>query len=234
MLGQFLEISIHADEVLPTLQLFERMGFTQIRTNDSWTHAYGVVTDGRCFIGVHEYEFPSPSLTFVAPQLRDRVEPLEQAGAEFEFLKLADTQFHELGFLAPDEQMVCLIEARTFSPPDTNTIGESLLGYFLELRLPVEDEEHALESWLRYGLIERDTDEALPESAAACCTGLNLGFSEATRIKRPTLFFQCENLAALQEALEQRDVDFKTGSKGQLDIKLPGRIQLSVVAERSD
>lgn len=234
MLGQFLEISIHADEVLPTLQLFERLGFTQVRTNDSWTHAYGVVTDGRCFIGVHEYEFPSPSLTFVAPELRDRVEPLEQAGAEFEFLKLADTQFHELGFFAADEQMVCLIEARTFSPPDISGIEESLLGYFLELRLPVEDEEEALEAWLRYGLIERETDDVLPKSAAACCTGLNLGFSEASRIKRPTLFFQCRDLAALGEALVQRSVAFKSRGEQQLDIKLPGSIQLSIVAGRED
>lgn len=229
MLGQFLEISVHSPQVLETLQWFERLGFTQLRANDAWQHAYGIATDGRCFIGVHEYEFPSPSLTFVAPELRKRVEPLEAAGAEFEFLKLADTEFHELGFFAPDEQMVCLIEARTFSPPAADSIADSLLGYFQELRLPVEDEESALAQWLRYGLIEHESETVLRKAVAVCCTGLNIALSEARNIRKPTLVFQSNDLGELETALANRDMEFRRRSGEELQINGPGGIVLLVV-----
>lgn len=232
MLGQFLEISVHSPQVLESLQWFERLGFTQIRSNDTWNHAYGIATDGRCFIGVHEYEFPSPSLTFVAPDLRKRVEPLEAAGADFEFLKLADTEFHELGFFAPEEQMVCLIEARTFSPPAIDSIDNSLLGYFHELRLPVEDEEAALEQWLRYGLIEHESESSLRQAAAACCTGLNLAFSESRNIRKPTLVFEHEDLEALAALLDARDVKYRRHDKDGLRLDGPGGISLQVSGPR--
>lgn len=206
MLGQFLEISVHAPDVLESITFYEKLGFTQVRTNDAWSHPYGVVTDGRCFLGIHAFEFPSPSLTFVAPELRKRVEPLEQNGVEFEFLKLGDDEFHELGFLAPDEQMVTLLEARTFSPPAPPVTTSSLLGFFAEYRLPVEDRGVAQAQWLRYGLIESEPADTLHDTVSVCCTGLNLGLTESRRVRRPLLVFQSTDLDASLEALETRGI----------------------------
>lgn len=207
MLGSFLEISVHSPDVLASVQFYEKLGFVQLPTNDAWTHPYGVVTDGRCFIGIHAYSFPGPSLTFVAPELRGRVEDLEAAGAKFEFLKLADDQFHELGFFAPDEQIVTLLEARTFSPPDLHSLAESLLGYFAEYRIPVEDRDAALAQWLRYGLIESEPGDTLHDSVTACCTSLNIGLTESRRVKRPTLVFHVPDLRERLTVLEQRGVE---------------------------
>lgn len=204
MLGEFLEISVHSSNVLASLRWYEKLGFTQIRTNDTWTHPYGVVTDGRCCIGIHAFEFDSPSLTFVAPELRKRVEPLEAAGVEFEFLKLADTQFHELGFLAPDEQMVCLIEARTFSPREAQP---SALGYFAEYRLPVDDREAASEQWMRLGLIENDQPDDLHQGSHLCCTGLNVGLTEHRKVQRATLVFHVPDLDATLEHLAREEIE---------------------------
>ncbi|MDX1442935.1 MAG: VOC family protein [Gammaproteobacteria bacterium] len=204
MLGDFLEISVHSDDVLESLRWYQKLGFTEIRSGDTWTHPYGVVTDGRCFIGLHAYEFPSPSLTFVAPDLRNRVEPLEAAGAEFEFLKLADTQFHELGFFAPDEQMVCLIEARTFTPVPAS---DSLLGYFAEIRLPVDDQDAAAAQWQRYGLIENELPDELHDTSNLCCTGLNIGLTEHRKVKRATLVFHTDDIDAVLQELEKKDIE---------------------------
>lgn len=207
MLGSFLEISVHSPDVLESLTFYEKLGFTQLATNDAWTHPYGVVTDGRCFIGIHAYSFPGPSLTFVAPELRRRVDDLEAAGAEFEFLKLADDQFHELGFFAPDEQIVTLLEARTFSPPAPQALRESLLGYFAEYRIPVEDRDAALTQWLRYGLIENDAADSLHDSVSACCTGLNIGLTESRRVSGPTLVFHVTGLREQLARLETRGIE---------------------------
>ncbi|MBW3567115.1 MAG: hypothetical protein KY410_03995, partial [Proteobacteria bacterium] len=202
MLGSFLEISVYSPDVLESLGFYERLGFSQIPTNDAWTHPYGVVTDGRCFIGIHAYEFPGPSLTFVAPELRKRVEPLEAAGVEFEFLKLADDQFHELGFLAPDDQMVTLLEARTFSPPASG-LPESLLGFFVEYRIPVEDRDAAVAQWLRLGMMEGEPVDTFHDTATVCYSGLNVGLGESRRLKKPELVFHVTDLPARLSRLEQ-------------------------------
>lgn len=207
MLGSFLEISVHSSDVLASVQFYEKLGFMQLPTSDAWPHPYGVVTDGRCFVGIHAWSFPGPSLTFVAPELRGRVEDLEAAGVEFEFLKLADDQFHELGFFAPDEQIVTLLEARTYSPPARQAVSESLLGYFAEYRIPVEDRDAALAQWLRYGLIESEAADDLHDSVSACCTGLNIGLTESRRIKRPTLVFHVSNLRERLAILVHRGID---------------------------
>lgn len=198
MLGNFLEISVHTRNVLESLQFYEKLGFTQIPGNDTWTHPYGIVTDGRCFIGIHAFSFPAPALTFVAPELRNRVESLEAAGADFEFLKLGDDQFHELGFFLPDEQMVTLLEARTFSPPALADIGASLLGFFMEYRIPVTDRDAAMSRWTQFGLIENEPSGDSRDAASLCCTGLNLGLSESRRLRQPTLIF---HVAQINERL---------------------------------
>lgn len=236
MLGDFLEISVHSPDVLASLQFYERLGFTQLRTGDAWTHPYGVVTDGRCFIGLHAYAFPGPSLTFAAPELRQRVAPLEAAGAEFEFLKLADDAFHELGFLAPDDQMVTLLEARTFSPPGLESLPLSVAGFFMEYRIPVADREAALAQWLRFGLIESEPVDELHDVAAACCTGLNIGLTESRRVKRPTLVFHATGLRERLDVLAVRGIeanglqeDPRSGQLRAFGITAPEGTQLLVV-----
>lgn len=206
MLGDFLEISVHSSDVLESLLFYERLGFTQTGTGDAWQHPYGVVTDGRCYIGIHAFEFPSPALTFVAPALCKRVEALEAAGAQFEFLKLADDEFHELGFFAPGEQMVTLLEARTFSPP-AGAVKESTAGFFAEYRIPVEDRDAALAQWLRFGLIEGEPADELHDTVSVCCTGLNIGLTESRRVKQPLLVFHATGLRERLELLESRGIE---------------------------
>ena len=53
MLGRFLEVSVHAPDILESLAFYERLGFTQAPVGETWSHPYAVVTDGRLFIGLH-------------------------------------------------------------------------------------------------------------------------------------------------------------------------------------
>lgn len=207
MLGQFLEISVHSNNVLESLQFYEKLGLKQIPTNDTWTHPYGVVTDGRCFVGVHGYAFDGPSLTFVAPGLRNRVATLEAAGVDFEFLKLGDDEFHELGFLAPDGQMVTLLEARTFSPPAPDAVVSGLAGFFAEYRIPVDDRESALAEWLRLGLLEGEPMDSLHDTVTVSCTGLNVGLTESRRVRRPLLVFHAGGLRERLDVLATRGIE---------------------------
>jgi hypothetical protein len=81
MIGRFLEISVHAPDVLASLAFYERLGFTQVTTGEAWSYPYAVVTDGRLAIGLHQQELPqSPLLAFVLPELHRQLAALEAAG----------------------------------------------------------------------------------------------------------------------------------------------------------
>jgi hypothetical protein len=67
VLGRFHEISIATADIRASVEFYESLGFTQAPTTDAWSHPYGVLTDGRLFIGLHERQIPSPALTFVLP-----------------------------------------------------------------------------------------------------------------------------------------------------------------------
>ena len=208
MLGSFLEISVSSRDVLESVRFYQRLGFTLVPGNDTWKHAYGVMTDGRCFIGLHAFSFAGPALTFVAPGLAARVPRLEAAGANFEFLKLGDDEFHELGFLLPDEQMITLLEARTFSPPDLHGVSGGLCGWFCEYRVPVADAERASARWQAFDFLESDPPDALHDSLSLCRTGLNAGLSESRRLREASLVFHVDDLARCAETLNARGIEF--------------------------
>lgn len=226
MLGQFLEISIHCDSVLESVQFFERLGFRQLNTLDTWTHHYGVVSDGRLHLGLHGYEFDSPSLTFVAKGLAPRVPELEAHGVTFEFCKLADNEFHEAGFLDTDGHMVCLLEARTYTPAETGAQDESLCGYFTEYRLPTRNAVARLEFWEQLGLLPGESGEGF---ATVHATGINLGFDEDSRQRQPLLRFEHTDIDRLAAELEQRDIAFRKHPEGGLRIQAPQVPDLVIV-----
>lgn len=181
MLGEFLEISLRCDDILASIAFYEKLGFVQAQVNDIWSHPYAVLTDGRCVLGLHKYDFPAPSLTFVSAQLARRVTELETRGITFAFQKLGPEQFNEAGFYTPDRQMVCLLEARTFSPPHAPDARMLLSGHYAGLRLPVENAVAACAYWETLGFIV--------ETRTAACNGLTLLCDEDPRLRAPELIF---------------------------------------------
>lgn len=152
MLGQFLEVSIHCPEVRESMEFYRRLGLGLAETNDIWRHHYAAMTDGKVALGLHAYEFPSPSLTWVHPGLVAYLPELKNAGIDFEFLKTGEDEFHEAGFLDPDGQMVAVLEARTFSPPAAP--GRlPVIGYFQEYRYPVRSITDSARFWEPLGFV---------------------------------------------------------------------------------
>ena len=72
MLGKFLELSVHAPDILESLGFYKSIGFTELETGDVWPHGYAVVSDGDICIGLHDLVFDSPALTFVQQDLVDK------------------------------------------------------------------------------------------------------------------------------------------------------------------
>ena len=97
MIGRFLELSVQTDDILASVEFYERLGFRQLQVGETWSHPYAVLSDGRIPIGLHRYEFESPALTFVLPELATKLPHIERQGISFKFRKLGADEFNEAG-----------------------------------------------------------------------------------------------------------------------------------------
>lgn len=234
MLGQFLEISIHAPVVRDAVAFYERLGLTQAVTNDIWPHHYGVLTDGRVALGIHAYEFPSPSLTWVRPGLAAHLREYHEAGIEFEFQKTGEEEFNEVGFRDPDGQMATILEARTYSPPST-PVTTSVIGYFREYRYPVRRPSASVAFWEPLGFVAMREEEDQESPVVLTSDGIDLCFYTGSR-QPPQFVYGSTDLETTETILEQRGFgprrtrDPITGQDG-LEVTTPEGSRLLVLAE---
>ena len=194
MLGRFLEYSLATPDIQASLDFYTRLGFSQAEVGETWPHAYAVVTDGRVCLGLHQEAAAAPSMTFVKPQLLRHLESLEALGLEFEFRRLGNDVFNEIGWFDPSGLLVRLIEARTFSPSKRLATDTSRCGYFLEIALPVPDLDAAKAYWERFGFVGIDEmQDRLPHIS---CTSdyIDLGLYDQAHLRRPTLRFESDDV----------------------------------------
>lgn len=164
MIGRFHEISVHAPDVLASIEYYEKLGFVQASTGDAWPYPYAVVTDGRIGIGLHQQELPaSPLLAFVLPDLLRELGALEAQGIEVADRVLGADVFNQASLEAPGGLRLRLLEARTYSPLHRPPGLTSQLGWFEQIALPVADAAGAARYWERLGFVSSgEAEEPLP------------------------------------------------------------------------
>lgn len=204
MIGRFLELSVKTDDILHSIEFYERLGFRQLQVGETWSHPYAVLTDGRIFIGLHVYDFESPALTFVLPELASKLQHIERLGITFAFRKVAADEFNEAGFIAPDNQMLTLLEARTYSPPSFGDADFSLLGRLSEWSLPVHDLDRAVTVWESLGFRLAALHAEPHPRALLSGEDIAIGLHERPALRRPALCYTCPHLdSAMGVLLEQ-------------------------------
>ncbi len=162
MLGRLLEISVSTSEPLAALQQYRSLGFHELTAGEVWSHPYAVIGDGDVCIGLHAYEFDSPSLTFVQSALDRWVEAYRVQQIDLAFEKLSPDEFNEIGFVDPGGQMVAVLESRTFSPPAFEGRALSVLGRLRSIELPCRDAAASAQFWAKLG---REGDSGRIETA---------------------------------------------------------------------
>jgi catechol 2,3-dioxygenase-like lactoylglutathione lyase family enzyme len=194
VLGRFLEFSLATPDIQASLEFYTRLGFSQAAVGEAWVHPYAVVTDGRICLGLHQEAIPAPSITFVKPGLLKYLNTLEELGLEFEFRRLGNDVFNEVGWFDPSGQLVRLIEARTFSPSKRLGLDISQCGYFMEIALPAPSAEASKAYWERFGFVGIDEwDDRLPHVS---CTSdyIDLGLYDPAHLRRSTLRFEVDDV----------------------------------------
>jgi catechol 2,3-dioxygenase-like lactoylglutathione lyase family enzyme len=239
VLGRFHEISISTPDIRGSVEFYERIGFAQTQTGDTWAHPYGVVTDGRVFIGLHQVELDSPTLTFVRPDIAQHVAEFEAQDIELAFAKTGEHSFNEIGFQDPFGQMVRILEARTFSPPPLIEAG-SLCGYFAEYSIPSAKFEAGKKFWEPLGFVATEESENPYRHLALTSDHLNIAFHRPRTLDRPMLVFSEEDMSARIARLRDLDVPFSSNRPRGLEpganalLESPEGTALLLVTSRYD
>jgi len=228
VIGRFHEVSVHAQDLLESLEFYERLGFRQVTAGEAFPYPYAVVADGRLAIGLHGRELPqSPLLAFVLPDLRARLAPLETGGIDILDRRLGDDVFNEASFEAGGQRLR-LLEARTHSPASLGPGETSRLGWFEEYALPVGNLQHAASEFERLGFVPAEEGEEPYPHIGMTSDTLNVALLAAGTLKRPALVFADPEMPARVAKLAESGVEFARRLPAGLDA---GRHALLVAPE---
>ena len=210
MIGRFLEVSVHAPDVLASLEFYEALGFSQAATGEAWPYPYAVVTDGRLGIGLHQRELQqSPLLSFVLPDLHRHLDALESLGISLLDRRLGGDVFNEATIATPGGQLVRLLEARTFSPSQRRPGETSRLGWFEGYLLPIADARAAEQFWEKIGFVPTgEIPEPLPH-AGLISDSLNIALLAEGMLKRPALLFTDPDMSARIRAIGDKGIELE-------------------------
>jgi len=199
--GTFHELSVAVDDVRGAIEFYERLGFSQASTTDAFTHPYGVLTDGRLYVGVHQRTGASPVLTFVRPGVAGSVAAFAAAGIHLTRRHTGEEVFNEIAFTDPFGQEVAVLEARTYSPVARKDTDVSLCGDFAELSLPAHDFPGAQAFWEPLGFVAAEESPAPYPHLTLTSDHLDLAFHPPQVCLRPMLVFRAPDMPARLERL---------------------------------
>ncbi len=225
MLGLFHEISIATADIRGAVEFYESLGFTQATTTDTWPHPYGVLTDGRLFIGLHQRQRPSPALTFVLPWVASHLSVFESLGIALTVCRLGDEVFNEVGFLDPFGQAVTVLEARTYSPVDREPSEVSLCGYFDGLSMPARNFETARAFWEPLGFVATEESEVPFVHLPFTSDHLDIAFHRPRTLDVPLLVFRDTEMPARIAQLSDQGVRFSDDLPRGIDATNNGLIE---------
>lgn len=200
MLGSFLEFSVQTPDIADSLHFYKLLGFSELASGDTWTHRYAVVSDGDICIGLHDREIDGPALTFVHQELAKEARFMSDHGIDFRYLQVDEDAFNEAHFADTDENLVTLIEARTFSPPGVQT-NSSACGRWFEIAIPVKDTLRAGRYWAPLAPELLHMREEPTTHIRFNAAGLPLGLSESIALSGPSICFCCDDQEAIWIAL---------------------------------
>jgi len=205
--GRFHELSLATDEIRASVEFYERLGFWQAATTDAYAHPYGVLTDGRLYLGLHERDAPSPTLTFVRPGIAGCLDEFAARGIELTLCHVGEETFNQIGFGGPHGEAVRVIEARTYSPTGRSPGESSLCGDFAEVSLPVIDFAAAQSFFEPLGFVATEEAQAPYLHLPLTSDHLDLAFHRSGTFEEPLIVFRAPDMAQRIERLRTLGVE---------------------------
>jgi hypothetical protein len=206
VLGRFHEISVETSDIASSVAFYERLGFTQCGTTDTWSHPYGVLTDGKLFLGLHQFKFPSPTLTYVHADVAHHAPTIEKRGIELAWKRVGDDAFNEIGFLDPSGQAVRVQEAPTHFSSEKDVRDSSLCGDFAEFSLPAAEFGPLRDFWEPLGFVAMGETEVPYLRMSMTSDHIDLAVHRPRTLDRPMLVFAAADMGERIERLKSLGV----------------------------
>lgn len=207
MLGKFHEISVETTDIAESVAFYERLGFRQVGTADTWQHPYGVLTDGKLFVGLHQFKFPSPTITYVHADIAAHSHAFEKQGIELAWKRVGDDAFNEVGFFDPSGQPIRVQEAPTHFSADQE-VGTSLCGDFAEYSMPSGEFEPMSAFWEPLGFVAMGEAEAPYVRLSMTSDHIDLAVHRPRTLDAPMLVFAAADMGERIERLRGLGVGF--------------------------
>lgn len=203
MLGRFHEISVATADIAGSIAFYERLGFGHCGTTDTWQHPYGVMTDGRLYIGLHQFKFPSPIITYVRADVAQHGHAIEKLGIDLAWKRVGDDAFNEFGFLDPSGQAVRVQEAATHFAGDHERehAEPSLCGDFTEFSLPAAEFAPMREFWEPLGFVALDESDTPYPRMSMTSDHIDLAVHRPRTLDAPMLVFSADDMSERIERL---------------------------------
>jgi catechol 2,3-dioxygenase-like lactoylglutathione lyase family enzyme len=194
MPGRFHELSLSTPDIGASVAFYESLGFWQAPTGDAWPHRYGVVTDGRLVLGLHE-SADFAALTFIHPDVAALADSLHDTGVELTLRRTDPEVFNQLEFADPAGQKVRMVAARTFSPAAGTRQQPSHLGHFAHYSMPAHEPAAVAAFWEPLGFVAMPEDEDPYAHQSLTSDGVDLALHSPRLLPAPALVF-CDELMA--------------------------------------
>jgi len=217
LFGRFLELGVSTRDIGASVAFYEQLGFFQLPTTDTWSHPYGVVSDGRLCLGLHQSERASPTLTFVRPDLARHVHEIRAAGFEPHYARLGEADFHELQLREHSGHIVTLLEARTHLAAAHARLADSQCGYFAAFSLPALDYDQARAFWEHAGFVALGEQDEPYAHLSMTSDWLNLNLHRPRWLDAPVLVFTDPDMGARIAQLREQGHAFSRELPRTLD-----------------
>ena len=195
MPGRFHVLSLSTPDIRASIDFYETLGFWQAATGDVWPHRYGVVTDGRLVLGLHEAP-DFAAITFVHPEVATVAKSLEAAGVTLTLRRTDPEVFNQIEFADPAGQKIRMLAARTFSPTDRAADQDSRLGYFSQYSMPARDAAAVAAFWEALGFVAMPPQDEPYAHQSLTSDGIDLALHAPRWLPAPALVFCEEGMAA--------------------------------------
>ncbi len=211
--ARFHEISVSTADIGASINFYESLGFSQAPTGDIWPHRYGVVTDGRLVLGLHEVP-DFNALTFVERDVVEVAGTLDDTGVQLTLRQTDPEVFNQIQFFDPGGQRVRMVAARTFSPAERTAEQRSACGYFAHYSMPVLDSAAVAAFWEPLGFVAMPEESEPYPHQSLTSDGINLALHSPRLLPAPALVFCEEDMATRIASLRASGVLFEPLPRG--------------------